>query len=126
MIWLHLLFAYFVGLPMALFFAYAVGIQYQRESLPLPVRGLCAVVAAMGLVIDVLANWTVLSVYLLELPLIPSQWANIEWTFSTRLERLVTEQGWRSRIAWPIARLLNWLAPPGKPHIHNAGKAAAT
>ena len=120
MTWPHLFFAIFMGLPMALFFAYAIGIQYQRESLPLVVRGVCAIVAAVGLVIDVLANWTVLSVYLWEVPLVPSQWSRIEWTFSTRLERLVLESGWRSRTALPISRLLNWVAPPGKPHIHNA------
>lgn len=130
--WPLWLLAFFVGLPMALFFAYAIGVQYERERWPdwLPLlrgrqfpvwlRAICAVVAAVGLVIDVLANWTVLSLYLWEWPKWRPWVMHTEWTFSTRLERLVLSQGWRSRIAWPIARQLNWIAPPGKPHIHNA------
>jgi hypothetical protein len=111
-----LLLAFFVGLPAALFVTYAIGIQYQRESLWAWVRGICEVVAIIAMVIDVIAEWTVLSLYFMEWPLIH------EYTFSDRLERLVTETGWRSRIAWPIARVLNWIAPPGHPHIINAVK----
>lgn len=131
MTWVHWsLLAFFLGLPMALFFAYAIGIQYQREawpvwmpllgSKPFPqwLRDICEVVAAIALLIDVPANWTVLSLYFWEWP------GPNEYTFSTRLERLVTQTGWRSRIAWPIARLLNRIAPPGHPHIKNAVEVA--
>lgn len=136
MIGLHLwpvwLLMFFVGLPMALFFAYAIGVQYERERWPgwLPLlrgrrfpvllRVICAIVAAVGLLIDVLANWSVLALYLWEWPRRIPWVPNTEWTFSTRLERLVLERGWRARIAWPIAHTLNWIAPPNKPHIHNA------
>jgi hypothetical protein len=130
--------AFFVGLPMALFFAYAIGVQYERERwpdwlpllrgrrLPMWLRAVCACVAAFGLVIDVLANWTVLAIYLWEWPKRRPSVMHTEWTFSTRLERLVLTYGWRWCISWRIARMLNWIAPPGKPHIHNAVLAAIT
>lgn len=111
---------FFVGLPVALFFAYAIGIQYQRESWPQWARNVCLVIAGIAVVIDVLAEWTVLSLYLWERP------KEHEYTFSDRLERLVTETGWRSRIAWPIALLLNAIAPPGHPHIKNAVRGRTT
>lgn len=118
MTWPHFLVLFFVGLPVALFFAYAIGIQYQRESWWQWARNVCLVIAGIAVLIDVLAEWTVLSLYLWELP------REHEYTFSDRLERLVTETGWRSRIAWPIALLLNWIAPPGHPHIKNAVEKA--
>jgi hypothetical protein len=114
--WPQFFLLFFVGLPGALFFAYAIGIQYQRESLPRWLRNVCEVIAGFALLIDVAAEWTVLSLYLWERP------RQHEYTFSDRLERLVTENGWRSRIAWPIALLLNWIAPPGHPHILNAAR----
>jgi hypothetical protein len=114
--WPQFLVLFFVGLPGALFFAYAIGIQYERESLPHWLRDVCLIVAGIAVLIDVVAEWTVLSIYLLEWP------KDREYTFSDRLERLVTETGWRSRVAWPIARLLNRISPPGRPHIINAAK----
>jgi hypothetical protein len=105
---------FFVGQPVALFFGYAVGIQYQRESLPQWVRNICEVVALLATIVDVLANFTVLLIYLLDLP----RWG--EWTFSTRLERLVLQPGLQGRVAIAIARVLNRIAPPGHPHIKAA------
>jgi hypothetical protein len=116
--WILLLF--FVGQPVALFFGYSLGIQYQRESWPQWARNVCEFVAGFALLIDVLANWTVLSIYLWEWPRWKQNELQPEWTFSTRLERLWFDTGWRGRVARPIARLLNWIAPPGHPHIKNA------
>ena len=73
-----------------------------------------APVTVLALLIDVAANHTELALLLWEWP------RRGEWTFSTRLERLVLTTGWRGRVACGIARVLNWLAPPGHPHIKNA------
>lgn len=110
----------FVGLPVILLIGYAIGIQYQRESLPMVLRAVCAVVGVVALLLDVLANWTVLSVYMLEWPRWRADVVHAEWTFSTRLERLWFDAGWRGKVARPIARLLNRLSPPGHPHIKAA------
>lgn len=112
--------AFFIGLPLALAITYAIGIQYQRESLWTWVRFVCMCVAVAAIFIDVIAQWTVLSLYLWEWP------KHQEYTFSDRLERLVNDTGWRGAIARPIALVLNWIAPPGHPHIINAAKGLAT
>lgn len=127
MTWLlWFLFGFFIGLPLALFIGYAIGIQYERQTWPAWVpalrgktfpewlRYLCAVVVFLALIVDVIANWSVFWICFWQKP------RRGEFTFSDRLERWVTEPGWRASLAWPIARLLNWLAPPGHPHIHNA------
>lgn len=108
--WQLALLLFFVGQPVALFFAYTLGIQYQRGGWWSVLEG----VAVLALIIDVIANLTVLSLYLWDFP------QRGEWTFSTRLERLVLQPGWRGRVALAIGRLLNRIAPPGHPHIKNA------
>lgn len=110
----------FIGIPVILLISYAIGIQYQRESLPMLLRAVCAAVAVVALLLDVLANWTVLSVYMLEWPRWRADVVHAEWTFSTRLERLWFDTSWRGKVARQIARLLNWLSPPGHPHIKAA------
>jgi hypothetical protein len=111
---------FFLGLPMALFFGYSVGIQFKRESWPQWLRNVCEVVVCFALVVDFIANMTVLSIYLWELPQIHEL---REWTFSTRLERLWSDTTWRGRIARPIARMLNFIDPL---HCHiKAAKEAA-
>lgn len=99
---------------------YAVGIQYQRESLPQWLRGVCSGVVILALVLDVLLNWTLFSLYLWEWPRWKVDRLKPEYTFSDRLERLWSDTTWRGTIARPIALLLNWIAPPSHPHIHNA------
>lgn len=108
------LFLFFIGLPGALFVGYTIGIQYQRESWWLWVRMVCLLVAGVTMLLDVIAEWTVLSIYMFEFP------EPGEYTFSDRLERLCLESGWRGWIGLRISRLLNWIAPPGHPHINNA------
>lgn len=105
-----------LGLPASMLLLYTIGIQYQREGWWTWVRGVCKVVAGFALLLDFLLNWTLFSVYLWELPLSAPKVAKTEWTLSDRLERLVLESGWRAAIGRPLARLLNWIAPPG--HIH--------
>lgn len=89
---------------------YPIAIQYERGGW----WRVVAPVTALALVIDVAANWTELSLAMWELP------RRGEWTFSTRLERLVLLSGWRGNVARCIARMLNWIAPPSHPHIKNA------
>ena len=107
-------------LPLLMLVLYAIGIQYQRESLPQWLRDVCLGVASLALVLDVLLNWTLFSLYLWELPRWKDGEIKPEYTFSDRLERLVLTNGWRGAVARPIALMLNWIAPPGHPHIHNA------
>jgi len=89
---------------------YPLAIQYERGGW----WRIVAPVTAFALLIDVLANYTELSLAMLEWP------KRGEWTFSTRLERLFREQGWRGDIARPVSRVLNWFSPTGHPHIKNA------
>ena len=65
-------------------------------------------VTILAWIVDVLANWTELSLLMLELPREP--------TFSQRLSRLVRSTGWRSDLARRIAPVLNQIAPSGS-HI---------
>ncbi|WP_342617241.1 hypothetical protein [Rhodoferax sp. GW822-FHT02A01] len=120
MTWWHYLLLFFIGQPLALFIGYAVGIQYESETLPAWLRFVFEVIVCLALIIDFIANMTVLSIYLWELPQIHDR---REWTFSTRLERLCLDTTtWQGRTALQVALLLNRIAPPGKPHIKNAGR----
>ena len=111
-----------VWLPLLMLVLYAVGIQYQRESLPQWLRDVCSGVAVFGLVLDVLLNWTLFSLYLWELPRWGKGQPKPEYTFSDRLERLWSDATWRGKVARPIALLLNWIAPRKHPHIKEAAK----
>lgn len=106
-------FLLFIGQPLLLAAGYVVGIQYLRGGILL----LLGAVAAIALVIDTLANLTVFSVYFWELPQIRTHG---EWTFSTRLERLFYDTGWRGALARPIALMLNRIDP-----THSHIKAAS-
>lgn len=85
---------------------YPLAVQYERGGW----WRIVAPVTALALLIDVLANYTELSLAMWECP------KRGEWTFSIRLERLVREQGWRGDIARPVSNILNFIAPSGK-HI---------
>lgn len=85
---------------------YPIAIQYERGGW----WNIVAPVTLVALVIDVFANHTELALAMWEWP------KRGEWTFSTRLERLVREQGWRGDIARPVVSILNFIAPSGK-HI---------
>jgi hypothetical protein len=102
---------------------YPIAIQYERETWPTWVQRLTGwkvfpmvlripfgVIAFFAWFIDVAANYTELSIAMWELP----RWK--EWTFSTRLSRLIREHGWRSDVARFVARILDYIAPSGK-HI---------
>lgn len=89
---------------------YPIAVQYERGGW----WRVVAPITALAMVIDVAANHTELSLALWERP------RRGEWTFSTRLERLVLISGRRGNVARRIARALNWIAPPGHPHIKNA------
>ncbi|QDL55292.1 hypothetical protein [Rhodoferax aquaticus] len=89
---------------------YPIAIQIERGGW----WRLLAPVTLFALLVDVIANYTELVVLTFDFP------RRGEWTFSTRLERLVLSSDWRGRAARPISRLLNWIAPTGHPHIKNA------
>jgi hypothetical protein len=105
-----------VGLPVLMLALYAVGIQYQRESLPQWLRNVCECIAGFALLLDAVLNWSLFSLYLWEWPRWKENELQPEWTFSTRLERLIRQVGWRSNIARRIAAVLNFIAPSGR-HI---------
>jgi len=88
-------------MTLLLILLYPVAVQYERGGF----WRLLFPVTFLALIIDVIANWTELSVAFWELPRMG------EWTFSTRLERLVHGMGWRSDIARFVARQLNAIYP---------------
>jgi len=88
---------------------FPVAIQYERGGwyrLLLPIT-------LLALVVDVAANWTELSLVFWELPK-PG-----EYTFSSRLERLVLSATWRGAVARRVATVLNLIAPSHR-HIKTA------
>jgi hypothetical protein len=85
---------------------YPLAIQYERGGW----WRIIAPVTVLALLIDVIANYTELSLAFWEWPRYG------EWTFSTRLNRLITWEDWRGSVARPIAAVLNYIAPSGK-HI---------
>jgi hypothetical protein len=64
----------------------------------------------VGLVLDVILNYTELAIFTLDFP----KWG--EWTFSKRLARLQHNTDWRGSVARYLARVLDAIAPSGK-HI---------
>lgn len=105
-------------LPVLLLVLYSIGVQYNRKGLPEPFVAICKVAAAIALVLDFVLNWTLLSLYLWELPRPRIGDQKPEWTFSDRIERLVFDTGWRRVVARPIAWLLN-VIDPNHNHIKN-------
>ena len=85
---------------------FPIAIQYERGGWWLLVMP----ITLITMLVDVVANWTELSLFLWEWP------QKNEYTFSDRLERLVHYQGWRGDIARYVASILNYIAPSGK-HI---------
>jgi len=103
----------FVKLPLLLLILYIIGIQYERTTLPASVRTICEAIAILALLLDVTLNYSVFTVYFLQLP------ETGEYTFSERINRLCLTSGWRSAISNFIGRILNFFAP-GNNHIPNA------
>lgn len=93
-------------MTLLLIMLYPIAVQYERGGW----WRVVAPITVLALVIDVAANHTELSLAVWEWPRAG------EWTFSTRLERLIREQGWRGDVARPVARILNFIAPSGR-HI---------
>lgn len=91
----------FVLLPL-----YFISIQYERGGLWL----VLVPFAIAALAIDVLLNYTELTILTLDVP------KRGEWTFSKRLARLRNNDGWRGRFAQYVAKCLDNIAPSGK-HI---------
>ena len=75
---------------------YIVGVQYKRGGAWLAMYP----VAFAALVLDWAMNYTVFAVMLWDFP------RKGEWTFSTRLERLVRSTGWRQVLAQAIAHYM--------------------
>ena len=69
---------------------YAIGIQYQRGGW----WRVCLAAALPAMVLNVLLNYTLLALLTWDWP------RKGEWTFSTRLRRLVNAPGWRGVLAW--------------------------
>jgi len=82
---------------------YIVGIQYQRGG----PWGILKPVALFATVVDVVLNYTTVSILFWEWP------EAGEYTITKRLQRLINGAGWRTDIALPLAKLLNFFAPNG-------------
>ncbi|CAB4134828.1 hypothetical protein UFOVP275_21 [uncultured Caudovirales phage] len=85
---------------------YCFGIQYERGGW----WRVFSVIAVVGLVIDVIANYTELAIVTGDFP------RKGEWTFSKRLRRLQQNNDWRGDFARYIGGCLDKIAPSGK-HI---------
>jgi hypothetical protein len=85
---------------------YPIAIQIERGGW----WRLLTPVALLALAVDVLANWTELSLLLWQWP------GRGVWTFSQRLSILIYVTGWRGDLARKIAPVLNAIAPSGR-HI---------
>lgn len=114
------LYTFILWSPLALLLVYSVAVQADRTpeqiySWLLPVwpalKLLCQIVGVFGFVLDVVMQYTVANIYFWQM----SQRG--EFTISMRLERLVSNTGWRGALANWLARLLNRIAP--KKHIQN-------
>lgn len=93
-------------MTLLLWILYPIAIQYERGgwwNLILPIT-------LVALVVDIIANYTELSILTLDFP------KEGEYTFSQRLVRLNKEEGKRGIIARYITRILDAIAPSGK-HI---------
>lgn len=88
----------------ALLICYAIGIQSLRGG----AWRVLVVFLWTGLPLDVLLNFTLFAVLMLDVP------RSGEWTFSKRLPRLNRDTGWRGYIARPTSSFLNWLDPTGQ------------
>lgn len=96
---------FFVGLIPALFILFAIGIQYQNTKLPKPLIYILMVVAMIGAIVDIIANYTTFTLIFMEAP------RKGEFTFSERLYRLQNNTDWRGFLARPICVILNKIAP---------------
>jgi hypothetical protein len=88
-------------MTLILLLLYPLAVQYERGGY----WRLLFPVTFCTLIIDVVANWTELSLAFWEFPRYG------EWTFSTRLERLIHGYGWRSDVARFVAHQLNAIYP---------------
>jgi hypothetical protein len=110
----------FLGLPILMFVLYVIGIQYERITLPMPVRLFCLVFALPALILDFILEWTVISVYLWQWPQDADDGTgNTEWTISDRLNRLCLQTDWRGSVTLAISKVLNTFAYRNN-HIPNA------
>lgn len=82
---------------------YPIAIQYERGGWWL----LLLPITVIALVVDIIANYTELALLTLDFPKAG------EYTFSTRLERLQYSSGWRGKVCFKVARILDAIAPSG-------------
>lgn len=83
---------------------YLIGIQYERKG----VFYLLFPITLIAAIIDIVLNYT-------ELALLTWDWPKSgEYTFSTRLERLIHSDGWRGTFANFVKKyMLDWADPDG-------------
>lgn len=93
-------------MSLLLILLYCIGIQYERGGW----WRICYIPAFVGLMIDVIANYTELALLTLDFP----RWG--EWTFSKRLSRLQHSKDWRGEFSRYVSGCLDKIAPSGK-HI---------
>ena len=95
------------GIP-ALWLLFPLAIQYERGGVWLCV----APVTLLALLLDVVLNYTTLALLTWDFP----RWG--EWTFSTRLARLIQfpDEGYQRYWSRYVARCLDAIAPSGQ-HI---------
>ena len=103
------LFLFFLLSPWILFFFYTVTIQYARGGL----FKIFAVFGVIAIPLDIFYNYTAFIVLMMDIP------QRKEYTFSSRLERLILRNDWRGKFATEIAICLNAICPTHN-HIKNA------
>ena len=90
---------------LAMWLLYIVGVQYKRGG----VWGMLAPITVIALVLDVVGNYTLFALLTWDFPRAG------EYTFSTRLSRLVHYDDWRGDLARDIAwYLLDPFDPSGR------------
>jgi hypothetical protein len=99
---------FFLLSPWILFFWFTITIQYLRGG----IFWLLAITGGVTLPLDVFYNYSVFVVLMWDVP------KKGEYTFSSRLERLVLRTDWRGEFARQIATCLNAICPTHN-HIKN-------
>jgi hypothetical protein len=94
---LYALLAQFLVLPLMLALRYPLAIQFKRGG----VWRLLSFLALRAGLLDIYLNYTTFTVLFLQLP------REGEYTLSKRCERLVSDPGWRGKIARMIAWYTN-------------------
>jgi hypothetical protein len=110
--------------PIALIFVgYVIGIQYERPTIWMWVRVICAIIAFFTAILDFFANWIQFTILFFQLPKRSDGTTKTEWTISDRVNRTCLEGGIRGFVSLAIGKLLNVFSY-GNVHCPNANTKA--